>query len=317
MEFITFYKLRRCFILGVFLLFSFTSFSQKITSFSEDTDIFLSELDIFLSQTKNDELKQISKKISKSFDKGEISSTDQRSIRNISNLMLEKKMKATPYFKDFLSVVMQLKDDEMNKSKLSDWLTVSENIVLNFSSRQLLKYCEFSSSFLSAKTLRDSKSVRWHADCNTFYFKDENGMPYIHFTSEIDLNCSNRSGSFYISSTKGKYWIQNNKFEGVGGKVDWKDRGWSSDSVYVNLSTFSIDVKESQFKADSVNFYNKSLFSVPVIGKFSNKAVSGSSAEHYPVFKSYKKDIILDNILPDVDYKGGYTLRGKDFSADG
>ena len=201
MEFITFYKLRRHFILGVFLLFSFTSFSQKITSFSEDTETFLSELDIFLSQTKNDELKQISKKISKSFDKGEISSPDQKSIRNIFNLMLEKKMKATPYFRDFLSVVIQLKDDEMNKSKLSDWLTVSENIILNFSSRKLLKYCEFSTSFLSTKTLRNSKSVRWHADCNTFYFKDENGVPYIQFISVIDLSCSNRSRSFQISGT--------------------------------------------------------------------------------------------------------------------
>ena len=50
--------------------------------------------------------------------------------------MLEKKMKASPYFRDFLSVVIQLKDDEINKSKLSDWLTVSENIVLNSSSHQ-------------------------------------------------------------------------------------------------------------------------------------------------------------------------------------
>jgi hypothetical protein len=317
MEFITFYKLKRNFIFGVFFLFSVTAFSQKITSFSEDTETFLSELDIFLSQTKNDELKQISKKISKSFDKGEIPSNDQRSIRNISNLMLDKKMKATPYFKDFLNVVIQLKDDEMNKSKLSDWLTVSENIVLNSSSRQLLKYCEFSSSFLSTKTLRNSKSVRWHADCNTFYFKDDNGVPYIHFISAIDLSCSNRSGSFQISDTKGKYWIQNNIFKGFGGKVDWTERGWSSDSVYANLSTFSINVKESQFKADSVNFYNKMLFPDPVIGEFSNKAVSGNSAENHPVFKSYKKDIILDNILPDVDYKGGYTLKGKDFITDG
>ncbi len=157
MEFITFYKLRKLFILGVSLLFSVTVSSQKITSFSEDTEAFLSELDIFLSQTKSDELKQISNTIKKSFNKGEISSNDQISIRNISNLMLGKKMRATPYFRDFLSVVIQLKDDEINKSKLPDWITVSENIVLNFSSRQLLKYCEFSSSFLSAKTLRNSK----------------------------------------------------------------------------------------------------------------------------------------------------------------
>ena len=113
----------------------------------------------------------------------------------------------------------------------------------------------------------------------------------------------------------GDYWIQNNTFQGFGGKVDWKDRGWSSDSVYVNLSDFSINIKQSQFQADSVNFYNKKLFSYPIIGEFFNKAVSGNSLENYPVFKSYKKDIILDNILPDVDYKGGYALRGKNFIA--
>ena len=96
---------------------------------------------------------------------------------------------------------------------------------------------------MAAVGLLVPQSFTAHADCNTFYFKDKNGMPYIHFTSEIDLSCSNRSGSFQITGTKGKYWIQNNKFKGIGGKVDWKDRGWSSDSVYANLSIFSIDVK--------------------------------------------------------------------------
>jgi len=81
-----------------------------------------------------------------------------------------------PYFKDFFSVIIQLKDDQENKSKISDWLTVSENIILNSSSRKLLQYCEFSSSFLSDKTLRNSKSVMWHVECNTFNFEDDNTL---------------------------------------------------------------------------------------------------------------------------------------------
>ena len=68
---------------------------------------------------------------------------------------------------------------------------------------------------------------------------------------------------------------------------------------------------------DSVEFFNKTLFSNPIIGQFSNKIVSGSSGQNFPIFKSYKKNIVMKNILPDVDYKGGYTLRGREFIADG
>ena len=68
--------------------FSFQSNSQKITTFSEEIDIFLVELDIYLNKSQNDELRQISKNISKSFRKVNISEKDQKSIRDISDLML-------------------------------------------------------------------------------------------------------------------------------------------------------------------------------------------------------------------------------------
>ena len=43
-------------------------------------------------------------------------------------------------------------------------LLVSKNILINSNSRKLLKYCEFTSSFLSNKTLRDSKTLTWSVD---------------------------------------------------------------------------------------------------------------------------------------------------------
>ncbi|MEJ6749235.1 MAG: hypothetical protein QNK60_04835, partial [Flavobacteriales bacterium] len=317
MEFITFYKLKKQVVFLLLFTFSVNGFSQKIESFSEDTDQFLVELDAYLNKTQNDEVRKISKQIQKSFKKGEISISDQKLIRNVSNLMLESKMKVSPYFKSFLQVVLQLSDDEMNKQKLSDWVSVCENIVLNSSSRKLLKYCEFTTEFLNTKTLRNSKSVKWFADFSNFDFKDEEGVPFISFNTPVDLSCSNRNGEFHILNTTGKYWISTNSWEGKSGLVNWLSRGISNDSVYAILSDYYIDVRESQFKADSVIFYNKLLFSDPILGVFSNKALSGSASEHFPVFKSYKKDIMINNILPDVDYKGGYTLRGRDFIADG
>ena len=317
MEFITFYKMRRVLTFIFLVSFSFQSFSQKITTFSEDINIFLSELDLYLNKSQNDELRQISKNISKSFRKVHISEKDQKSIRDISDLMLGAKMKPSPYFRDFLSVVIQISTDQKNKTKLSEWLLVSKNIILNSSSRKLLKYCEFTSSFLSNKTLRDSKTLTWSVDATDFKFKDDMGTPYLEFNSLLDLNCTNRNGSIQIYNTTGKYWIQSHTFQGTKGQVDWRERSWSSDSVYANLSNYYIDVRESQFKADSVEFFNKTVFSNPIIGLYTNKIVSGSASEHLPVFKSYKKNIVIENILPDVDYKGGYTLRGREFIADG
>ena len=317
MELITFYKLKKQVVFLLLFTFSVNGFSQKIESFSEDTGQFLVELDSYLNKTQNDEVRKISKQIQKSFKKGEISISDQKLIRNVSNLMLESKMKVSPYFKSFLQVVLQLSDDEMNKQKISDWVSVCENIVLNSSSRKLLKYCEFTTEFLNTKTLRNSKSVKWFADFSNFDFKDEDGVPFISFNTPVDLSCSNRNGGFQILNTTGKYWISTNSWEGKSGLVNWLSRGISSDSVYAILSDYYIDVRESQFKADSVIFYNKLLFPDPILGVFSNKALSGSASEHFPVFKSYKKDIVINNILPDVDYKGGYTLRGRDFIADG
>ena len=63
----------------------------------------------------------------------------------------------------------------------------NKNIVLNSSSRNLLKFCEFSSSFLNTKNLRDSKSIKWFADCTEFNFGNNNGNPFIVFNSEFDL----------------------------------------------------------------------------------------------------------------------------------
>lgn len=305
------------YIIFCFVLFlSVKSFAQE-TSFSKDVNQFLIELERYLNRTKNDEIKQISKQISKNFHNGNISLEDQKNIRDVSNLMLESKMKPSPYFNYFLRVVLQINDDIQHKSKLSSWLEVCENIVLYSSSKKLLKYCEFTSLFLETKNLRDSKSVQWFADYSDFSFQDENGMPYINFVSGINLTCSNRNGSFIIFNTLGKYWIFNNKWEGNKGTIDWKERGFSSDSIFANLSLYSIDIRKSEFKADSVIFYNIKLFNNPIIGEISNKTTSGTSDNNYPLFRSYRKDIVINNIVPDVDYKGGYTLRGSEFIADG
>ena len=70
----------------------------------------------------------------------------------------------------------------------------------------------------------------------------------VEFNTLLDLKCTNRNGSIQIYNTTGKYWIQSHTFQGSKGQVDWRERSWSSDSVYANLSDYYVDVRESHFK---------------------------------------------------------------------
>ena len=220
MEFITLYKIRKVVFFILLVGFSFQSQSQKVTKFSKEIDVFLVELDDYLNKPQNDELRQIFKKLSKSFNKNQISINEQKIIRDISQLMLDNKLKPTPYFRDFLESVLFISSDEVNKNKLNDWLAVSKNILINSNSRRLLKFCEFSINFLEKGTLRDSKTLTWSVSSNNFNFKDDNGSPYIVFNSLFDLKCTNRYGSIQIKNTTGKYFIQSNIFHGSKGLVD-------------------------------------------------------------------------------------------------
>ena len=185
MELITFYKLERRFLILLILFLSLHSYSQKITNFSNDNEVFLEELDTYLGYSQNDEIKQISKQISKTFKKGLISESDKKRIRDISDLMLGAKMNPSPYFRDFLQVVLLLSNNLTYKNKLTDWLIVSKNILLNSNSRKLLKFCEFSNSFITNQTLRNTKTINWRVETSSFSFKDELGTPFIDFYKEF------------------------------------------------------------------------------------------------------------------------------------
>ena len=58
-------------------------------------------------------------------------------------------------------------------------------------------------------------------------------------------------------------------------------------------------------------------FPFPIVGKLINKLVAARQANKFPRFTSYSKNVELKEIFPNVDYKGGYKMQGKEFIADG
>tara|TARA_B100000902_G_scaffold149523_1_gene146050 strand:- start:594 stop:5042 length:4449 start_codon:yes stop_codon:yes gene_type:complete len=315
MEFITFQKIRIFLLVLFFSNCSINLFSQEdVSNVINDSD-FLELIDNYLSKNKNDDLLKVRKDFNKLFENNSINQINKKLVKEIFSIMIEKDLNPLPYFRDVMSTVIIINSDFENK--FNQWLRLSLKTISKSSDRKFLDFCNFSSSFFNTNNLSRIKSIEWLTDSDDFVFKEINGLPCIEFNSKANLICNNNSTSIKLYEVSGFFNINKHEFVGSSARVDWSEKGFSSDSVYALLDNFVINVKNPEIKSDSVLFYNKSLFSQPIYGSFYNKCVRGNISANFPEFNSYRTDLKIDNILPNIYYKGGYSLRGNKFIADG
>ena len=312
------FKKVRFFILIISILCSFSADAQKkISKFSDDYNTYIDELNSLMSASDNSELKDNFKQFRKlSLSEG-VTQNQKISIISLSNKMLDNRMRATPHFNQLLITLSSLIKIPENNVKLDNWLYITSQVIEDFSSKKLLMFLYFSDDILVKNIIRESKTTIWKVSSNNYSFEINDKGPYISFSDPVDFICRSNGNSLTVFETKGDYFPLINKWVGYSGKMNWLNKGISSDSVYVNLSEYSIDTRTTSLQADSVSFFNKYMFQAPIFGVFNDKITNGRQAENYPKFISYAKNLIVKDIYPNVDYKGGYKLQGSDFIADG
>ncbi len=301
-------------LMGLTLSQSFAQKSGKLKEFSKEFPDFINELDAFMNASENAELKATYKAFSKNAPL--LTASEKESIIAISDKMLKKRMRARPHFNQFLGALTQVNLHLSGERLLPEWLAVVSEIVEGSTTKKLGLFCGFSTNLLNESALRSSKAANWLVNTSNYNFKFEM-EPIVVFSQPLDLSCSINGGSVDIYGTKGIYYPLSNSWEGIGGTVNWESQGFSKDSVYAIISDYKIDTRKSTLTADSSTFYNKYIFPTPIIGQVINKVASASQKAIYPKFTSYGKDVTLKEIFPNVDYKGGYKMQGKEFIADG
>jgi len=135
----------------------------------------------------------------------------------------------------------------------------------------------------------------------------------------VNLVCNSVRDSVFIRNTSGIYYPFAKIFVGKGGRVTWERVGFPRDSVYADVKNYKLTLTLSELTADSVSFTNKYYKIDTLLGKLDFKIMAGMKQEkaNYPRFDSYKKNIELKQVLKDIDYKGGFTMRGQKFYGSG
>ncbi len=309
----------------VLILFIVINFTQKsvaqlnpIKQYTEDPVKFLEEVKTMFEVTNMDkkEIKEYMEQFTLAWNNAKYNANLKKATYTACNLMVKKKVRILPDYKNYLTAVMNFVNSNQSEANFLAWQGCIEKILAG-SIKNYSEYLEMSENLFASNTFYKSSVVEYASNNNNYKFEYD-GAPKVIFSS-LNLRCfNNQNDSGVVYNTKGVYYPDKGIFVGQGGKVNWKRTGLEENMVWAELKNYEIVLKTSGFTADSVIFYNKNYFQKPIIGRLTEKVVSEKGSNiSFPRFDSYSKRMQILDIAKDIDYDGGFSMKGAKFVGSG
>ena len=307
--------------LTAFLLLIGFSSGQSKKKFPEDPNAFISDLPLFFESISNEdawaETFLLLDTLSADWTAGRFSDDEKIEIIQLSNALLKRRLPAYPHFYRFFYNIMELHLQEGKQSFVLPWLESIEDFMKEASLRQIQGHIGTYFMFFTENILYSSSSIQWYLSDSLYRFEYDT-IP-VFYLKKTDLLCATKKDTSVISGTEGAYFPTLNFWKGFNGTVNWERVGYPKDTVFARLNDYEIKLKHSYYNADSVVFYNKNFFKEPILGAFQEKVLSSRAKESapYPQFQSYLKNFQINNIFKDIDYEGGFSMRGRKLIGSG
>ncbi|MEM9921234.1 MAG: hypothetical protein AAF990_24245 [Bacteroidota bacterium] len=288
--------------------------AQSLDAFSENQTEFLDQLEKLMTASKRTVLEEVFKDFESQFKGGLFTDEQFSQILLTSNAMLKQKMKASPYFSNYLKCLVAVRNTEQEAENFKSLHNVLDQMLANIENRKLKPYTDyltFATNFFETKSLRYSKNgATWIAQSETFVLDYKDKVPLVTF-EKLNLKGTRKKDSIIILETSGTYFPILNQWQGKGGKVTWERFGLTD--VYCVLGEYKIDTKKTLYDVEEVELFYPELFpGKPIKGSFKDKITIANARKEvsYPRFESYERILEIDNIGEGVDYIGGFRLNG-------
>lgn len=313
--------MKRLFITLILISVTIVCTAQRISSFSGDFEQTVAEMKA-LFQTASSDNKKEADEIMAAFEvwwsNPFLSGEMQRDFIELSNQMIAKKYRPFPHFKAFIQVSITFSEFDHSGDFLGKWKNMVSYQIQNGTSTAFSIQMEQYSLIFGKNQFSDKKNNRWHfeGEIKDMGVKD---IPFISF-QDVDVISSYMEDSLTIASTSGSFFPTTGKWIGKGGYIYW-DRTTLGANVKAQLSDYEWDVRFVKIAAENALLYYPDLFPQPILGSVEDKATINTDEDKatYPRFKSYETILSIPDIYENVDYQGGFALRGSSImgSSDG
>jgi len=286
------------------------------------TDKFLFEYQEFMTiKVSKETTKKIEEKmleVGPFWDSDTLSEDEKKSIIQMCNMMIAKRFNAHPTFEFYIDNIIALKRDELNKDIFDDWIKSINYYVQKRRTGYLHRYFNASTRFFNTHHIYEKSKKIWKVTNAKIKIKIIDNKPIYSFDT-VNLIGTTGADSTYIWHTTGDYHPLRERWEGNGGKLFWTRVGLADGVVYAVMQDYKISLKSAIWTADSVTFYDKRNFSFGLLGGVKDKFSFTKQTEtsRYPSFSSYGYDYTINEIYENVDYQGGYSLKGRQMIGSG
>ena len=262
------------------LLISFSGYSQ-VKSFSQDPAVYIKELEEFFRVNKTDELMKVYDEFQSLWLNNGFSDEQKKVIIKTCNLMMQKKMKASPDFDSYISTLSTFSKQKLSPQYFVTWHGIVDQVIKG-NKKDFNEFIGFSSPLFQDVTIYTSNTKTWKCSSDKYellYDKE----PYLKF-SNTNLTCIANGNTSTIYGTSGIYYPFRNLWNGQSGKVNWSRVGLDSAKVYCTLKKYSVNTDKYEYSIDSVQYTNKMYLINNMYGSFNEKLlpVKENNADNYP-----------------------------------
>lgn len=310
--------------IGLIILFfgtiSFLSNAQVLKFFSDKPEEYIVQLKGIIESKDKKIAKEIYETFLPLWNSSYFSNSDKVNIISVSNELLQKRALPIPHFEEFERILLEFAKQNYNKSDFNEYLKGLSSLCRKKTAtlNSIDNYMDNILNFLKKKYLAKSTTVKWKTrnSDSKFIFDGEQLLIQV---GKGDIVCFSKNDSSVIYGTEGVYNVNTQQWTGYNGKVTWERTGLKPSEVYAQLRRYKIDMKKSNFEADSVLLIHKRFFNEPLMGVLSEKVMADIDTQKaiYPQFKSFSKRHKIKNIFPNIDYDGGFSLKGNRFIGEG
>jgi hypothetical protein len=304
-------------LLILFYFVSLFGFAQKKEQFSSDTTKFISDLSIYFIDNTGSraEAETFLKDFIYKWEQNELAGYWKEMIIRTSNLMAAKRLKPSPFFLSYFNIVYNFIECKQPIANFEKYQKCAEKMFNSKVNKNIQDYFTLGENAFKSNILYKSPSYIYYTYEPNYSFEYDT-VPKVIFKDVTLIGLNPRGDSIAIENVSGIYYHNKGRFYCKGGKISWTRCGLDA-GVYATVKRFEIDCKAGNYSSDSATFFGKQYFEKPQLGKFSDRIITENGEINYPRFDSYSKRLVVKNIYPDVDYDGGFGMRGPKFVGSG
>ncbi len=281
--------------------------------FSTDKTAFVGELSTYLNSSTSKQEREEAAAIMKGFEgvwASYYSDSEANTIIGLCNLLYAKSgSRGYANIFNLVEVLQRIPTGGFTHNDVSNWLSYTDAKAQK-SMNGMDKYLTACRNLFVDKVLSAKGNSKWTLRDALWGFPSKERF---ELTVDGTLALVSQKDESLLKNTKGVFYLEDNHWEGMGGRADWSRFNIPSDKVFVTLPDYyTLDLNRSEYAIDSVIFHERQHFDQDILCRYEDKVLVNAPNEKtmYPRVKSYRSDYAITNLMRNIDFEGGIGMMG-------